>query len=385
MTPRFRRLLVSALGLLASGGAAAAQISIPPSYKIHDLGVLPGNHRSYAYGINDALQVVGDSRDDVAIPPVVHAFRWEAGVMTDLGALPGGKVARAVDINAAGKIAGWSAQNPTGFAETFSAFVYDGSMTALPFPGGLSLPSSYGNDIADSGAVVGTCPFNSGLPTQAALWLPNAAAPFSLGVLETNGRSEAFGVNANGWVVGEATTLGHLWVHAFAWDNSSMKDLGTLSGGPQANSRAFDVNNLNQVVGESETGPNSSHAFFWSEGVGVMLDLGALGGGVGLSRAHAINNSARIVGTGSAPDVIWHAILWHAGAVYDLNQLVTPANHGWGLVSAEDINDQGYIVGYGFAPGAGGNIHAFLLEPWPRIVEPVPILTPPSGPIKFHF
>src|SRR5436309_1672459 len=49
-----------------------------------DLGTLPGGYASYAYGINDAGQVVGTSEDSSGLR---HAFLWSAGTMADLGTL----------------------------------------------------------------------------------------------------------------------------------------------------------------------------------------------------------------------------------------------------------------------------------------------------------
>src|SRR5437870_13643108 len=47
-----------------------------------DLGTLPAGYASYAYGINDAGQVVGTSEDSSG---VTHAFLWSGGTMIDLG------------------------------------------------------------------------------------------------------------------------------------------------------------------------------------------------------------------------------------------------------------------------------------------------------------
>ena len=54
-----------------------------------DLGTL-GGPTSVALGLNDAGVVVGFSETGVIHPlfgPIVHAFRWEDGVMEDLGPL----------------------------------------------------------------------------------------------------------------------------------------------------------------------------------------------------------------------------------------------------------------------------------------------------------
>src|SRR5215217_3172364 len=56
---------------------------------IKDLGTLGGGYSydSYANGINDLGQVVGESR---TASSRAHAFLWQNGKMRDLGTLPGG-------------------------------------------------------------------------------------------------------------------------------------------------------------------------------------------------------------------------------------------------------------------------------------------------------
>lgn len=75
-----------------------------------DLGTLGGN-QSYATAINDAGQVTGTSYTAAGVE---HAFRWEGGVMTDLGTLGGGTLSFGVAINGAGQVTGYSATANTG-------------------------------------------------------------------------------------------------------------------------------------------------------------------------------------------------------------------------------------------------------------------------------
>ncbi len=55
-----------------------------------------------------------------------------------------------------------------------------------------------------------------------------------------------------------------------------------------------------------------------------------------------------------------HAILWEDGNTHDLNDLI-PSDSGWFLEAANDINDEGEIVGVGYNPE--GEERGFLLRP----------------------
>ena len=153
-----------------------------------------------------------------------------------------------------------------------------------------------------------------------------------------------------------------------------MISLRTLSGG--TNSSGYGINNSGQVVGESDTGPVlnpnfrlkgfsffGTHAFLWTEGVG-LTDLGHLGGGT--SRATALSNNGIVVGTSTLINGTSRAFRWtQAGGMIDLNTLLPP-NSGWVLLEAYDVNDKGQITGYGLHNGAG---RAFRLNP-PELVNP---------------
>jgi len=88
-----------------------------------------------------------------------------------------------------------------------------------------------------------------------------------------------------------------------------------------------------------------------------MSDLGTLGGDFSL--ANRINNRGQVVGLSRTKDGEMHAILWQSGVMTDLNSLI-PADSGWVLVEATDINRHGEIVGLGTI---SGETHAFLLTP----------------------
>jgi probable HAF family extracellular repeat protein len=77
---------------------------------MQDLGVLPGDNSSEAFGVNNSGEVVGYSYGSGGM----RAFRWtKAGGMQSLGFLPGGKHSRALDISNTGEVIGTST-GPTG-------------------------------------------------------------------------------------------------------------------------------------------------------------------------------------------------------------------------------------------------------------------------------
>jgi probable HAF family extracellular repeat protein len=145
---------------------------------------------------------------------VQHAFQWEKGVLTDLGALPGGGSSFAACINELGEVVGVS---QTGLLDPLAgipeavAVLWDrnGEIINLGTLGG---NQSFPTAINNQGQVVGA----------AANAIPD---PFSF--------------------VGFATQT-----RAFLWENGVMRDLGTL-GGPD--SIAWYVNERGEVAGESYT------------------------------------------------------------------------------------------------------------------------------------
>ena len=106
---------------------------------------------------------------------------------------------------------------------------------------------------------------------------------------------------------------------------------------------ALAINSRGVVVGESF--PPRFGFFRWRDGRMVLIG----DQGVGAHRPVAINRSG-VMAVGTAWDT---AIRYDAGVVTDLGSLSKPGAE----TAAEDINDQGVIVG---ASNAGGFYHAFL-------------------------
>src|SRR5207249_4421689 len=133
----------------------------------------PDGQSTYAYGINDAGQVVGRVHNGSA---PYHAALWENGTMSDLGTL-GGDFGEALAINNAGQIVGRS----TDASGATRAFLWeDGTMTdlgTLPWDSGTVtdlgiLPGLLGASAYDINDAVQMVGYSGGrdLPWSAVMW-----------------------------------------------------------------------------------------------------------------------------------------------------------------------------------------------------------------------
>jgi probable HAF family extracellular repeat protein len=164
------------------------------------------------------------------------------------------------------------------------------------------------------------------------------------------GGSRAFAINDKNQIAGQLTNQ-YSFVHAVFWEKGAMSDLGTLGGRTSTlGASRHCLNNNGQVVGWSETTTGASHAFVWQNG--VMTDLTPLPGTY--SSAVAINDAGQIAGTSAGATMpVSHAVLWQNGAMIDLGSL-TPG----GSSAATDINASGQVTGW--ADVAPGVRHAFI-------------------------
>ena len=245
-----------------------------------DLGHLGGNW-SEAVAVNEAGIVAGNSR---IASGDIHAFVWNNGVMTDLGAQ--GTSSKAVAINSSGDVVG---NNQT--AAGSRGFIWrNGVMTDLGTLGGAT------TEVAD--------------------------------------------MNDAGEVVGKSTTASGA-NHGFRWKDGVMTDLGTLGG---TTSYAVDINSVGQIVGTSEIAPYGWRGFLWSNG--SLIDLGPFPYPIDINLntfATKINETGTIVGYGNyfPSGHYTHPFLWKNGLMTDIGADAFFGDHG----HAADINHLEQVVG----------------------------------------
>lgn len=311
-----------------------------------DLGALPGAINSFPFGINESGWVIGASETGVTDPvlgaPEFVAVLWRNGQIKNLGTL-GGNESLATDVNNRGRIVGFSANSVPdpvsmfGFATQTRPFIWEhGVMRDL---GTLAGPDGAAFLMNERGQVIGQYFLNAA---------PNAKT-------------------------GIPTQDPILWE-----EDGTAVDLGTLGG---TVGTAVWINNRGQVVGQSSLptnpggcnpfGPGGSgcHAFFWDKG--VMTDLGTLGGDN--STPYSVNDAGEVVGRGDVPgSQSHHGFLWKGGVMTDLG---TP--HGDLCSTAASVNSEGQIVGDAGACFVGGR--AWLWENGGPLVDLNTLAIPGSG------
>ena len=322
-------------------------------YTLIDLGTLGGD-ASYAYDVNNSDQVVGYAQDAAGAE---RGFVFadangngiaDAGEMKDLGVLPGDTGSRAFGINDFGQVVGAStaagpAAEPIDRAVRFS----DSGPADLGLGEGSSAFA-----INKSGSVVGGATF-AGRYLAFVRTAAGQVTPFADNPAYTF--SEARGVNDTGQIVGYAS--GGVGDVGFLREPDGTT---AVVGFPQpalVYSYAWDLNAAGQVAGEGVDSAGRYSAFR-RDPEGTVTAIGTLDT-YASSEAAGINAAGEVVGRAVSESASrQRAILFSGGVLYDLNDLI-PSDSGWRLTDARAINDRGSIVGFGTTPS--GQTHAFLL------------------------
>ena len=359
------------------------------TYKVTDLGILPGKEETVPAGINGQGLVTGTSS---AKASGEAAFRYNpynpTAAMEDIGQSVRGLNSRGFGINNVGSVVGDVAV--TGISTTDSeirhaALFINGSIVDLGALKGQTF--SRANGLNGFNQVVGFSSTQLDSAKSRAFFWSKSTGLIDIGTLG-GAYAQAFAINDAGFITGNShlppSIDGAAPVHAFLSPSPmgagvvGMRDLGTLGG---RFSYGMAINGKNHVVGYSTTNKDDTgvHAF-WSDGNG-MKDLGTLpNSSTALqdqSFALGINNADQVVGytyvaavsantdpavqPGTSP-VRQVAFVWSQGVMKDLNSLIGSMAEKYYLTSATGINDNGQIVASALSK-ATGTRRAVLLTP----------------------
>lgn len=334
--------LAASFALQAPVSAAAGA----PTYRVKDLGTLPGDAASVAMGINATGQVVGWSSG----PGRIRAFVFSDGVgMVALASPAGRPVATARAINDLGDVVGTASKLGPDIGQavrwTGGVPAVLGTLGTGLFSAARSINSAgvtVGYSYSDGGGLLGIHAFEADADGNMSDLTPGVDA------------AGAEGINASGQVAGWRNS------RAFRWQDGVFTDLAGTTG--FGGSFGTAINDSGQVAGHviSSSG-NVERIFRYTDGAGMVI-LGGLGQ---FNRALGINAAGDVVGWGR-PTLTSTAfpsafLFTDGGGMVDLNTLIDP-NSGWVLQGAGGINDTGQISAWG-SNNITGARHALRLTP----------------------
>ncbi|MEO0452575.1 MAG: hypothetical protein AAFY98_00380 [Verrucomicrobiota bacterium] len=379
------RSLIFVLSLCFCASALKASVD----YEVVELAPVSGDLESHGISLNESGQSVGISIDLNGQP---QAVRWDStGSATPLITV-GRPYSKALSINGAGSVVGAY----TDSSNQIHACLWNASGNLSDLDSLIGVSPSEALSINDRGDIGGFY-FQNGIAQGFVLTGGTTLELFSLTGAYS---SRIYGLNQHGAVTGSGLSAND--ESGFIQSGFQSNSLPNLTGGQFG--KALAVNNLGHSAGFSGQGEGEEVACCWVDGQ-VFL-LGHLGGGQ--SHALGINNFGQVVGysTTNPSDTIeiifqtqtnefdvpfdgepaeedqsntilrdydiTRAFLWDGQTLLNLNDLIDTES-GWVLLRAEDINDQGWITGYGIKDG---DVRGFLLKPLNSPAELVQVSLP---------
>jgi probable HAF family extracellular repeat protein len=240
---------------------------------------------------------------------------------------------------------GFTKLNTGGSNRNDSVFWYNGTAVDLGYPyfgGTMGKSQAYGCN--NNGQVVGYTrsstvsnkPFKYSLADDSTVLVDMPAGALS---------AYATGINDSGWVVGYSTTTDpgtgeYTLGTAYIWKSAA--NVYTLIGAAAGASRADAVNNDGIVVGTS-----GGKAFRYDANTDTFTALDTLGGATG--SAYAVSGNGLIAGVSALASGVSHGFLYDGTTISDLGALGADTNSS----TARGVNNSGMVVG-------DSNGHGFL-------------------------
>jgi len=252
------------------------------------LGLGPGGVQSFAWDASaNGAVVVGTywatAANGFSTPPA--AFRWEAGVFQDLGALnPNARETQGLAVSDDGsKVVGWS-RATSGFQRPFLWTAATGMQELSNIPGTDALAS----DISPDGTTIAGY-FNDSTGDHPFTWNAGAVQIFPTLAGGENGRGQAV-CGAGTALVGSSQRAGDLVQRATMWSSSgTIKELSAPAGSLAYAEGCSDTGAV--TVGSTSDQNGHTQATRWDAQGGKLL--GALGGSA--SEGHAISADGNVV------------------------------------------------------------------------------------------
>lgn len=253
----------------------------------------PGAPNSFAVGINDLGQVVGEYQYGASFGKQRYGYVFSNGAFSPV-IFPGSSWTRAVDINRNGDIVGdWAKGVNNGSGQDFGYLLHNGVYTSIQFP---NSDETIAAGINNNGDIVGWYMDKTGTHG----FLLSGGVFTSIDFPGSAQFTQAWKVNDWGEIVGRYQDANDNKHHVFVFSNGTYASLPDVPG-------AFDtavvedggLNNAGDIVSQycsdkacSLTVPGTIHAFFLSGGAYTVFDVP----GATATTAFAINSSNVIAG-----------------------------------------------------------------------------------------
>ncbi len=307
-----------------------------------------------ARAINNLGQVVGSGQ---TFRGKSYSYLWENGAMTIVSESFGVGVLELVDINNLGQVAFVSRLDGTN-----RIGIWENGITTVVLEALRASPTA----INDNGQIIGFKADEAGNYTGF-LW-SREQGPLDLGVLPGCRDCIPIAFNEKAEIIGGCSCE-----RPFLWRDGVMHNLNDLTQGmplpglPLALESAWAINDKSQILIRQRNEFGHQFSFLWEDG--QLTDLGGVFPFPN-TRALAINNAGEVVGQleSQGTSAGGHPFIYDpVKGIQDLATLAGLSPGDIHIVSAEDINDLGQIVGVG--DGLNGRV-SFLLTPLSEL--PVP-------------